>query len=100
MMAVVIAVLSVFATAVAFQARQVQKEAERTREESAAANEVAQFMVDLFETSDPWEASNITAQEILDRGAATIRSKLIAQPLAQARLMDTIGKVFTQMGLT
>ncbi len=71
------------------------------RSEAAAARQVSDFLVGLFEVSDPGEArgNTITAREILDRGAEKISSELGDQPLTQARLMGTIGEVYTSLGL-
>jgi serine/threonine protein kinase/Flp pilus assembly protein TadD len=65
------------------------------------ATNVANFLVDLFEVSDPGEArgNTITAREILDRGAREIEQDLKVQPLTRARLMDTIGIVYRKLGL-
>jgi Flp pilus assembly protein TadD len=82
-----------------------RNEAERQREHATAEAETARqttrFMVDLFKVSDPSEAlgNSITAREILDRGAARIEKDLVDQPGIQATLMDTMGTVYTSLGL-
>jgi serine/threonine protein kinase/Tfp pilus assembly protein PilF len=65
------------------------------------ATNVANFLVNLFEVSDPGEArgNTITAREILDKGAKEIAQGLAGHPLTKARLMDTIGIVYRQLGL-
>ena len=70
-------------------------------EEAATAKRVSDFLVDLFNVSDPSEArgNTITAREILDRGAKKVEVELVGQPAIQARLMDTMGKVFQSLGL-
>jgi serine/threonine protein kinase/Tfp pilus assembly protein PilF len=62
---------------------------------------VVEFLVDLFEVSDPGEArgNTITAREILDKGAREIEQGLREQPLTRARLMGTIGIVYQKLGL-
>jgi len=62
---------------------------------------VVEFLVDLFEVSDPGEArgNTITAREILDKGAREIEQGLRKQPLTRARLMETIGTVYQKLGL-
>lgn len=62
---------------------------------------VVEFLVDLFEVSDPGEArgSTITAREILSKGAKEVARELQDQPLTRARLMDTIGTVYRKLGL-
>jgi tetratricopeptide (TPR) repeat protein/predicted Ser/Thr protein kinase len=62
---------------------------------------VVEFLVNLFEVSDPGEArgNTITAREILDKGAREIEQGLREQPLTRARLMETIGTVYQKLGL-
>jgi tetratricopeptide (TPR) repeat protein len=95
---VALALLSVFSTVQTIRAR---REASRAATEARAARQVADFLAGLFKVSDPREArgGTVTAREILDRGAARIDKELGDQPLVQARLMDTIGRVYDQLGL-
>ncbi|MGK0172865.1 MAG: hypothetical protein ACI9W2_004607, partial [Gammaproteobacteria bacterium] len=69
--------------------------------EAETARQTTQFMVGLFEVSDPSESlgNSITAREILDKGAARIEDELTDQPEIQATLMDTMGSVYTSLGL-
>jgi tetratricopeptide (TPR) repeat protein len=82
-----------------------RNEAERQRVRAEAEAETARrttdFMVGLFKVSDPGEAlgNRITAREILDRGSAQIERDLAGQPRIQATLMDTMGQVYTSLGL-
>ena len=71
------------------------------REEAETANRVSQFLEELFAVSDPGEArgNTITAREILDKGAEKITIELQGQPLVQARLMVTMGRVYRGLGL-
>lgn len=65
------------------------------------ATNVVQFLIGLFEVSDPGEArgNTITARELLSKGAKEIEQGLQEQPLTRARLMDTIGTVYMKLGL-
>ncbi len=78
-----------------------QRAEKRANLEAATAKEVSDFMVGLFEVSDPGEArgSSITAREILDQGVRRIDTELDGQPLTQARLMNTMGRVYRELGL-
>ena len=71
------------------------------RTDASTAREVAQFVVRLFEVSDPGEArgNSITARELLDRGAATMDKELSRQPQVHARLLGTLGRVHESLGL-
>ena len=76
-------------------------EAERANLEAETAQEVSNFLVDLFEASSPEEArgASFTALQILQRGADRVSDELADQPLTQARLQATIGRVYEKMGL-
>jgi tetratricopeptide (TPR) repeat protein len=65
------------------------------------AEEVATFLASLFESSDPSRArgEDLSAREILARGAQRVRDELAARPAVQARLQHTIGKVQRELGL-
>jgi len=73
----------------------------RAEAEAETARQTTSFMVDLFSVSDPSEAlgNTITAREILDRGAERIETELADQPEIQSTLMDTMGTVYTSLGL-
>jgi len=78
-----------------------EQQRNRAQIEAETARQTTQFMVDLFKVSDPSEAlgNSITAREILDKGAERINSELNEQPETQATLMDTMGTVYTSLGL-
>ena len=93
-----VAILGVVAVAFAFIANQQRRLA---KVEAETANQTTNFMLRLFEVSDPSEArgNTITAREIMDRGAERIQKELAAQPRIQATLMETMGTVYTSLGL-
>ena len=89
------------AVSMTVQAIRIAKERDRANREAAAAKNVSDFLIGLFNVSDPSEArgNTITAREILDKGANQIETSLGAQPAVQARLLDTIGTVYETLGL-
>jgi tetratricopeptide (TPR) repeat protein len=95
----------VVATGLAVSAVLAREEAvaqrKRAETEAETARQTSSFMVDLFRVSDPSEAlgNTITAREILDKGATRIEKDLSGQPKIQATLMETIGTVYTSLGL-
>jgi eukaryotic-like serine/threonine-protein kinase len=101
--AALVAVFALLAGAAAATAGFVQARAEQRRAEASAATaqQVSDFLVDIFRVSNPDEARGdaITAREVLDRGADRIRGDLAGQPTVQARLMRVIGTVYQQLGL-
>jgi eukaryotic-like serine/threonine-protein kinase len=86
------------ATAGLVRAVQERERAERSAE---TAEQVADFLVNLFSVSDPGEArgNSITAREVLDTGAERIGSELSGQPQVQGRLMRVMGDVYRGLGL-
>lgn len=89
-----------FGAAMAVQAGRITRERDRAVAAEKTATEVSEFLVDLFRTSDPTRTRGgaVTAREILDRGAAEVRG-LRGEPLLQANLMDTLGRVYDSLGL-
>jgi tetratricopeptide (TPR) repeat protein len=70
-------------------------------QKSLTAERTAGFLVSLFKVSDPGEArgNSITAREILDRGASEIDASLRDEPQVRAELLETLGEVYTGLGL-
>ncbi|MFK7914723.1 MAG: tetratricopeptide repeat protein, partial [Pseudomonadales bacterium] len=92
-------------TGLAISAVLARQEAEQQRNiaqvEAETANRTTEFMVDLFTVSDPGEnrGNTITAKEILERGRARVGIELADQPRIRSRLMLTMGRVYTGLGL-
>ena len=78
-----------------------QRQTVRAEAEARTAKATTQFLVDLFKVSDPSEArgNTVTAREMLDKGAARVDQELAKEPAIQATLMDTLGTVYTGLGL-
>ena len=95
------AITSTLATAAWFARNEAERQRARAEAETETARQTTRFMVDLFKVSDPSEAlgNKITAREILDRGAERIERELADQPAIQATLMDTMGTVYTSLGM-
>jgi eukaryotic-like serine/threonine-protein kinase len=89
-----VAGLVAFGLVMALQARTIARERDR-------AERVSEFLVSLFKVSDPSEArgNSITAREVLDRGADQIGRELEKEPLVQAQMMQTMGRVYLNLGL-
>jgi tetratricopeptide (TPR) repeat protein len=95
------AITSSLALAAWFARNEAERQRVRAEFEAETARQTTQFMVDLFKVSDPSESlgNSITAREILDKGASRIQRELADQPAIQATLMDTMGAVYTRLGL-
>ena len=69
--------------------------------EAATAQQVSNFMLDVFklERSEAARADQITALELLNRGAKRSELVLADQPVLQGRMMHTIGAAYASLGL-
>jgi eukaryotic-like serine/threonine-protein kinase len=96
---VFLALLGAYAVTVTIQARQVAAERDRARDAQAAAEAVSDYLIEMFQASDPGatRGDTITARELLATGVARIAT-LNGQPEAQARLQDVIGQVYQSLG--
>jgi tetratricopeptide (TPR) repeat protein len=88
------------ATSAVIARNEAQLQRERAEKEAETARKTSAFMVGLFKVADPSQArGQITAVELLQVGARRIDTELKGQPGVQATLMDTIGTVYTGLGL-
>jgi tetratricopeptide (TPR) repeat protein len=92
--------LVAFSVVVAIQANGIARERDRANLEATAAKQVANFLVGLFNVSDPEKSRGreLTAREILEKGGRQIEEDLHDQPEVQARLQATIGTVYDSLG--
>jgi tetratricopeptide (TPR) repeat protein/predicted Ser/Thr protein kinase len=76
-------------------------QARATAREAAKARVVKDFVVSLFRVSQPEESRGreITARELLERGARRIDSGLAREPELQAELLDVLGVIHRDLGL-
>ena len=74
-------------------------QAEKIAVERDKAEHIAQFLTEMFEEAEPDSAKGkeLTAKEILDKGAKKIKTKLNEQPEVQAELMNVIGMVYCKL---
>jgi len=83
------------------QNQRIRAERDRAAQEADTAREVSSFLQELLSVPDPSKArgNEVTAREILDRGAQRIENELADQPVVQARLMVVMGTVYRNLGL-
>jgi non-specific serine/threonine protein kinase/serine/threonine-protein kinase len=86
--------LIVFAVMMAVQARRIARERDR-------ANQVSNFLIDLFKVPDPGEArgNTLTAREVLDKGAKEIERRSGIDSAVRAQLTETISTTYEGLGL-
>ncbi len=82
------------------EAERANRQAEAALAASREADGVVRFLVELFEISDLRDTAGetVTARTLLDRGAEKI-DNFSAEPVPQARLMETVGVVYRKLGL-
>jgi len=101
--AIAAAVLLVgFSLIMMVQARRIAKARDRASREAESSKRVAEFMTNMFRVSDPNEArgNTVTAREILDKASRQIESGLTRDPELQAQMMDVMGLVYRNLGLS
>ena len=89
------------ATYALIQRALAQSQTARAEKEADAARQTTNFLIGLFRLADPSEArgSTVTAREILDEASQRVDAELAKQPEIQARLLRTLGTVYTGLGL-
>lgn len=92
--------LTVVTLVILFAVTQAQQN-ERITQERDKAQHVVNYLIDIFKVSNPDETQGqqITAEEILRRGATQAAHDLAAQPDVLALMQHTIGTVYTNLGL-
>ena len=75
-------------------------QAERARQEARLAQSVQSFVSSLFDANDPQQARghDVSAKELLARGAQRLNTELQDQPRVLARLQHEIGGLYIQLG--
>lgn len=76
-------------------------QAEAVARERDTAETVTAFLIDMFENADPSvsQGEEVTARELLDRGAERVERQLAGQPDIQSRMLGALGQVYLQLGL-
>ena len=94
------AVVLLIAALVSFYTVQLAQERDRAQLEATTATQVSDFLQGLFTISDPSESGgeDLTARALLDQGAERIERDLADQPVVQARMMQVMGEVYSNLG--
>ena len=82
-------------------AGRIADERDRANQQAETTDRIAQFLKELFMVSDPSQArgETVTAREILDQGARKLDDTLKDQPSVQADLAQTLGEVYSSLGM-
>lgn len=93
--------VSIYTYRLAQERDRAEQAAEDARLEERKTRQVAEFVTGLFNVANPdrSEAADLTARDLLDRGADRIESGLTGQPLVRASMLDVIGLAYSGLGL-
>jgi len=89
-----------FSASMTWQASELAAQRDRAEREALAANETADFLIELFAVSDPRESNptDVRARDLLERAAEQLPAELDSDPLMRARLLHVIGLAFANLG--
>ncbi len=101
LIAVCVASFVLLAVGAVLSVRRIVMERERANREAGISRRVSEFMTGMFRISNPDEArgKSVPAREILDRAAAQIETERDLDPQVRARLMVSMGTVYSNLGL-
>jgi len=82
-----------------WQARVASREADRAQDALRESEAVTDFLLGLFEASDPWEdpGGEVTARDLLGRGVARA-NQLADEPSVQARMLEVMAEAYVNLG--
>jgi serine/threonine protein kinase/Tfp pilus assembly protein PilF len=85
---------------IAAERDRVAEQREAAERERGRAEEVSNFLVNLFKLSDPEvsRGNQVTARELLDSSTKRLREALSDQPATKAALLSTVGAVYDSLG--
>jgi serine/threonine-protein kinase len=89
-----------FAAVMTWQAQLLASERDVAAREAQVAKETADFLIELFGSTDPRvsDPADLRARDLLDTAAERLPQALGSDPLARARLLHTIGLAYANMG--
>jgi serine/threonine-protein kinase len=106
MLAVAVVSLVLFTSTLATMVVRVRQEAGRANREATTAQAVSDFLVELFETTDPYgysdpgltRGTSMTVRELLKRNQVKLATAFKDDPLIRAQLLATLGAVYRSLG--
>lgn len=87
--------LAAFLTLTVLQSAALRRARDTAEQRRAQAEQVTQFVKQLFRQSDPLVARgrDLSVRDLLDRGVADLESARIDDPLVRAELLETLGDI-------
>lgn len=98
--AVLVLVLVGFMSALTVEVGRVKQQRDLATQQRDSANQIANFLVNIFSAPDPTHARgrNLSARDLLDRGAQTIQAQNTIDPEVKDRLLTTLAKSYDSLG--
>lgn len=92
--------ITAFAVAMAIQAQRIATERDQAEREREQAQQVSKVAMNVLDIADPFQslANGVSGSALLDQAAKSIERELRDQPLARARLLQTVGRAFLRRG--
>jgi serine/threonine-protein kinase len=96
-----VAAIVLLATAVAAGTAATLVQANATAREGRRAEQIRDFLVGVFEISDPNRSrgATVTARELLDRGSERVERDLSGDPVLRAEMRTVLGRLYHRLGL-
>lgn len=96
---VIVLLLIGYAVTITWHSQQTQAALEQAQTETARAEQITDYLLGLFEASDPAETlgDTVTAGMLLERGIQQAE-QLDGQPQVQAEMFDIVGQVYSRLG--
>lgn len=90
----------VLVSTISYYTYELKRERDRAQLEQARTQEVVNFVTRLFRNADPGQGNrpNITAREVLEKGAQEIVTELADRPVILSQLSTVLGEIFQELG--
>jgi eukaryotic-like serine/threonine-protein kinase len=90
-----------FAGVTTMQAQRIAAERERAEQQSARAETVSEFMLQIFDAAEPFTSlgREISARDLLDEAGRRIRSDLRRHPEVRTQLLEAIGRAYRRLNV-
>lgn len=97
--AAIILLLIGYTVTITYHSQRTESALEQAQQESEKAEQVIEYLMDMFEASDPSESlgENVTARQLLENGISQAE-QLQEQPEVQAQMIDLTGRVYMNLG--
>lgn len=97
---VTLASILAFGIVSAVLGQQLEQERDAATQAAQEAEAVTDFLVDVFDVTDPDRAQGrtLTAREILGSGGVRLRSELAGQPATQGAVASAMGEAYQRLG--